>query len=139
MTRPTSIKVLSGTIQPCREAAKAEALQNIPLLEYLPPAPDWLPSTHAVKEWNSTGQTLINFKMLTVHDLPALAQMCALHGKTVQLYAAGESPNASMISSLLAFYTGFGMTPMSRTKIKVAALEKPAGNKFAKNGTRNNN
>jgi phage terminase small subunit len=138
MTRPTNIKALSGTLRHDRDAAKIEALENLPLLENLPPAPDWLPSTHAVKEWNNTGQTLINFKMLTIHDLPALAQMCALHGKTVQLYAAGESPNASMISSLLAFYVGFGMTPMSRTKIKVAALEKPAGNKFAKNGTRNN-
>jgi len=136
MTRPTNIKALSGTLRPDRDAAKAEALENIPILDTLPPAPDWLPNAHALKEWDSIGRTLLNFKLLTVADLPALGQMCALHGKIVQLYAAGESPNASMISSLMAFYVGFGMTPMSRSKIKVAALEKPSGNKFAKNGTR---
>jgi phage terminase small subunit len=137
MSKPIEMKRIAGTIQPCRDAAKIEAMNSMSLLESLPDAPEWLPNAHAAKEWYNTGNIMIGYKMLTVGDLPALGQMCALHGKIVQLYSAGECPGASMIGALSAFYTSFGMTPMSRVKVKVGLMDKPEVNKFSKNGTRN--
>ena len=136
LSKPTNIKALSGTIQKCRDAAKIEAFENLKTLDELPPCPDWMPNGHAVKEWDNVGRTLMANKMLCNADLPVLAQMCALHGKVVQLYSAGEYPHASLITALLGFYRDLGMTPVSRSKVKILNPDKPAGNKFAKNGTR---
>jgi len=68
-----------------------------------PPAPDWLPNAHAVKEWDRLTRILIANKLLTEGGLSALATLCAVHGKLVQLWAAGETPKAAM----LAQYRGF--------------------------------
>lgn len=59
--------------------------------------------------------------------------MCALHGKIVQLYAAGESPGASMLGTLRTMHNDFGLTPMSQGKVRGGVPVEPTkpGNKFS--------
>ena len=136
MAKPVHLKALAGDIRPCRDNSKIEAMANIELLTELPEAPNWLPNHFSVTSWDTTGRLLITNKLLASVDLQMFGQLCALEGKIIQLYTAGESPNASQIASLTGMYLQFGMSPMSRQKI-LTPKEKPADNKFAKNGTRN--
>ena len=64
-----------------------------------------------------------------------MAMLCALHGKIVQLYAAGEAPTASMAGTLQSMINDFGLTPVAQGKVKPVGQE-DKGNKFANNGKR---
>lgn len=130
--KPTQLKAIAGTARPDREP---EGGVDLPLVEEMPPAPDWLPNSHAVKEWDRLVPILMANKLLTQAALTPLAHLCALHGKIVQLYAAGEAPTASMTGTLRNLQNDFGLTPVAQGKVK-ATGETPASNKFANNGRR---
>ena len=132
--KPATLKAISGTTQPCR-AAPAPAVE-LPAITEVPPAPDWLPNAHAVKEWNRLAPLLTANQLLTEGGLSALAHLCAMHGKIVQLYAAGEAPTASMASTLQSMINDFGLTPVAQGKVKPHGGEEDKGNKFARNGKR---
>lgn len=126
--KPTALKVVAGTDRPDREAPTAAEL---PLVSDVPPAPDWMPNAHARKEWERLAPILHANKLLTEAGLSALGQLCALHGKTVQLYAAGEAPVASMVAQLRGLMNDFGLTPVAQGKVKPNGdTEKPC-NAFA--------
>ena len=127
--KPTSLKVVAGTDRPCRRPESAPV--EIPALDHIPDPPDWLPNAHAVKEWQRLAPILTANKMLTEAGLSALGQLCALHGKVVQLYAAGEAPVASMVAQLRGLMNDFGLTPVAQGKVKAGGDETKAGNKFA--------
>lgn len=130
--KPRALKVVAGTVQPCRDEKPAVEL---PTISDVPPAPDWLPNAHAVKEWERLAPILVANKLLTEAGLSALGQLCALHGKVVQLYAAGEAPVASMVSQLRNLINDFGLTPVAQGKVRPIG-EGPAKNAFARNGRR---
>lgn len=113
--KPTSLKVVAGTDRPDRAP---ESAVDLPLVDSVPEAPDWLPNSHAIKEWNRLAPILHANKLLTEAGLSALGQLCALHGKVVQLYAAGESPVASMVAQLRGLMNDFGLTPVAQGKVK---------------------
>ena len=127
--KPTSLKVVAGTDRPCRRPESAPV--EIPALDHIPDPPDWLPNAHAVKEWQRLAPILTANKLLTEAGLSALGQLCALHGKVVQLYAAGEAPVASMVAQLRGLMNDFGLTPVAQGKVKAGGYETKAGNKFA--------
>lgn len=127
--KPTSLKVVAGTDQPCRRPESAPV--EMPALDHIPDPPDWLPNAHAVKEWQRLAPILTANKLLTEAGLSALGQLCALHGKVVQLYAAGEAPVASMVAQLRGLMNDFGLTPVAQGKVKAGGDETKAGNKFA--------
>ena len=127
--KPTSLKVVAGTDRPCRRPESAPV--EIPALDHIPDPPDWLPNAHAVKEWQRLAPILTANKLLTEAGLSALGQLCALHGKVVQLYAAGEAPVASMVTQLRGLMNDFGLTPVAQGKVKAGGDETKAGNKFA--------
>ena len=127
--KPTSLKVVAGTDRPCRRPESAPV--EIPALDHIPDPPDWLPNAHAVKEWQRLAPILTANKLLTEAGLSALGQLCALHGKVVQLYAAGEAPVASMVAQLRGLMIAFGLTPVAQGKVKAGGDETKAGNKFA--------
>lgn len=130
--KPAALKLLAGTNQKCREEAPGVEL---PILSDVPSAPDWLPNAHAVKEWDRLAAILTANKLLTDCDLSPLGHLCALHGKLLQLYTAGEAPTASLLGTLRNMYNDFGMSPVARGKVKpVGETEK--GNRFANNGKR---
>lgn len=103
----------------------------MPALDHIPDPPDWLPNAHAVKEWQRLAPILTANKLLTEAGLSALGQLCALHGKVVQLYSAGEAPVASMVAQLRGLMNDFGLTPVAQGKVKAGGDETKAGNKFA--------
>ena len=127
--KPTSLKVVAGTDRPCRRPESAPV--EMPALDHIPDPPDWLPNAHAVKEWQRLAPILTANKLLTEAGLSALGQLCALHGKVVQLYAAGEAPVASMVAQLRGLMNDFGLTPVAQGKMKADDDETKAGNKFA--------
>ena len=127
--KPTSLKVVAGTDRPCRRPESAPV--EMPALDHIPDPPDWLPNAHAVKEWQRLAPILTANKLLTEAGLSALGQLCSLHGKVVQLYAAGEAPVASMVAQLRGLMNDFGLTPVAQGKVKPGGDETKAGNKFA--------
>ena len=127
--KPTSLKVVAGTDRPCRRPESAPV--EMPALDHIPDPPDWLPNAHAVKEWERLAPILTANKLLTEAGLSALGQLCALHGKVVQLYAAGEAPVASMVAQLRGLMNDFGLTPVAQGKVKAGGDETKAGNKFS--------
>lgn len=130
--KPHQLKVLEGTARPDR---MPDALIDYEALEELPPPPDWLPNAHASREWERLGPILLRAKLLTFAGMQALGHLCALHGKIVQLYAAGEAPNASYIAALRSMFNDFGLTPVAQGKVRPLETEK-AKNKFSDNGKR---
>ena len=132
--KPRTLKVIAGTDRKDREP---DNVVDLPTISNVPPAPDWLPNVHAVKEWDRLAPILVANKLLTEAGLQALGHLCALHGKIVQLYAAGEAPVASMVSQLRNLINDFGLTPVAQGKVKPAG-EGPTSNAFSKNGKRAN-
>jgi hypothetical protein len=128
--KAASLKAVSGTARKDRETIPFAEYETI---DYVPPAPDWMPNHHAVTEWNRLAPFLAKYKLLTEGGLAALGMLCSLHGKCVQLFQAGECPNASMIGAYRNLINDFGLTPVAQGKVKAMPSEEK-GNKFASNG-----
>ena len=131
--KPSHLKAVAGTARADREPA---TFVDLPLVDSVPPAPDWLPNGHAIKEWDRLAPILHANKLLTEAAVSTLAQMCALHGKIVQLYAAGESPNASMVAQYRALANDFGLTPVAQGKVRGGGEKSAPDNPFAKHAKR---
>jgi len=125
--KPANLKLVSGT----RRADRETAAVALPLIDTLPPAPDWLPNHHAVNEWHRLAAILQANRLLTEGGLSALGQLCALHGKLVQSYHAGATPNAAMIAQLRGFLNDFGLTPVAQNKVGVLNKTQNQSNPFA--------
>ena len=126
--KPQGLKVISGTQRPDREPAQ---LEQVEVLETVPAPPDWLPNAHAKKEWERLAAILVDHRLLAAADLPAFAHLCAVHGKMVQLWSAGEAPTGHMVAQFNALAAAFGLAPAWRAKVKPVG-DKDAGNKFGK-------
>jgi len=123
--KPASLKLVAGTARKDREP---ESLVEFEVVSSVPSAPDWLPNAHAVKEFERLAPILHANKLLTEAGVQALAHLCALHGKIVQLYAAGEAPVASMVSQYRGLISDFGLTPVAQGKVRPSGdTEKPEG------------
>ena len=129
--KPPSLKAIAGTARPDRAGYHVD----LPLVAEVPRAPDWLPNSHAVKEWDRLAPILHANKLLTEAGVSALGMLCALHGKLVQLWAAGESPTGHMLAQYRALVNDFGLTPVAQGKVRPSG-EKDEGNKFARFGKR---
>lgn len=128
--KPHNMKVIDGSRQP-----DDGPTIDLPLVSDIPGAPDWMPNAHAIKEWDRLAPILHGVGLLTEGGISTLAHLCALHGKIVQLYAAGESPNASMVAQYRAIANDFGLTPVAQGKVRPSG-EKPKENPFSRNGKR---
>lgn len=124
--KPRQLKAIAGTERRDREAPEGLKFDT---LSEAPEAPDWLPNAHAVKEWDRCAPILAANHLLTELNVSMLGHLCALHGKIVQLYSAGESPTAHLCSQYQKLCGDFGLPPSSWTKIKPNDPEKP-GNPF---------
>jgi phage terminase small subunit len=130
--KPTSLKVVAGTER--KDRAVIDPVE-LPLVSASPEPPDWLPNSHAVKEWDRLAPILTANKLLTEAGCSALGHLCALHGKIVQLWAAGEAPTGHMLAQYRNLVNDFGLTPVAQGKVKPAGKEADA-NPFARNGQR---
>jgi phage terminase small subunit len=131
--RPPALKAIAGTDR--RDRASPPQVE-LPKVEQVPPAPDWMPNVHAVNEWNRLAAILVANGLLTEGGTGVLAVLCALHGKIQQLYAAGESPTGHMIAQYRALANDFGLTPVAQGKVRQSEAGVRPGNRFANNGKR---
>jgi phage terminase small subunit len=132
--KPSHLKAVSGTAQPCRAAPPSVEFE--PLAD-IPDPVDWLPNAHSVNEWRRLAPILVANKLLAPADLSSFGHMCALHGKMVQLWAAGEAPTGHMVAQYIALASAFGLSPTWRGKVKpigdqdkantFSKFKKPAG------------
>jgi len=130
--KPTKLKVVAGTVR--KDRAPVDTV-DLPLVVGVPDAPDWLPNAHSIKEWERLAPILTANKLLTEAGCSILGHLCALHGKVVQLWAAGEAPTGHMLAQLRNLTNDFGLTPVAQGKVKPAGKD-AEGNKFASNGKR---
>jgi hypothetical protein len=105
---------------------------DLPLVDGPPPAPNWLPNAHAVNEFNRLARILHANGLLTEVGISPLAMTCALFGKLVQLWSAGETPSGHLYAQYRALINDFGMTPVAQGKVRPGSKE--SANKFSKNG-----
>ena len=143
--KPTSIKALQGTLR------KDRINGDEPKPGALPPAPPSHLSKEAKKYWKETFKLLASVGVLTEMDSDTLSLYCEtkkkwVHAKT-KLEKDGlviktqsgfyvQSPWLQICNKafdqLLKLAVEFGMTPSSRTRIKVKLPEKEHGNPFDK-------
>lgn len=126
-SKPNPLKSIEGTGRPDRDVEPGVDFEK---LTDVPDAPDWLPNSHAVKEWNRCAPILVANGLLTEMALSMLGHMCAMHGKMCQLLAAGESAPSSMLAQYRLLCSDFGIPPASWTKVK-GSQGKGVKNKFA--------
>lgn len=149
---PTKFHVLNGTDRPCRRN-KDEPQPDIP--DSLQRPPKHL-SKSAKKEWKRMGTILHNAGLLSELDYSAFTKYCIAEGHIVD--ATNEMGNkftvtgakGTMIQNPLMaiinksmdisrrFLIEYGMTPSSRTKIKVSKPDKNR-NKFVDNISQQSN
>lgn len=137
LKKASNVKMLSGTYDSKDRKADADGIGQYPALTQVPKPPPWLTNSHALAEWKRLAPILTNAKVLTEAGLMAFTHMCNLHGKMVQLWAAGEVPGMSMMNQYRVLITDFGLTPIAQTRIKQLALGKAPGddnNAFNRNG-----
>lgn len=130
--KPSGLKVIAGTDRADRAP---EVAIDLPRVTQTPAPLDWLPNAHAVKEWERLAPILVANGLLTEAGLSAFGTLCALHGKLVQLWSAGESPTGHMLAQYRALINDFGLTPVAQGKVKPVG-EGKKDNPFAKNGQR---
>lgn len=126
--KPSALKVVAGTDRPDR--APIDPVE-LPLATHIPDAPDWMPNAHAKKEWERLAPILHGVGLLTSAGLSALGMLCALHGKLVQLWSAGESPTGHMLAQYRALVNDFGLTPVAQGKVRGHGDTTKPGNRFA--------
>jgi hypothetical protein len=94
-----------------------------------------LPNSHAVSEWHRLGGILLAKQLLTTASLAPFAHMCAVHGKLVQLWTAGEVPRSNLLARYRALANDFGLTPVAQSRISARGGNGPSNsNPFARNG-----
>jgi phage terminase small subunit len=127
--KPPHLKLLSGSRQPDPGPAI-----DLPVLEVVPPPPEWLPNAHAVNEWKRLALVLTANRLLTEASLGALGVLCAIHGEIVDLWSRRVSPTGHLLAQYRNLSNDFGMTPISRSKVRTDAPHQP--NLFSQNGKR---
>lgn len=116
--RPTALKVLQGTFQPCRaNPSEPQVIIGAPVM------PDWLEG-EARKEWDHLVPYLLGTRVLAEQDQSALALLCHLYGKIVDGARSGEVPSASLIAQYRILAAAFGLTPADRTRVHSAGPAK---------------
>jgi len=132
--KPSHLKAVAGTTR--KDRAPASPLPEIPAIECIPSAPDWLLNAHAINEWKRLAAILTANKLLTEGGLSALGMLCNLHGEIVRQTSVGMMPPAHLFAQYRAMVNDFGLTPVAQGKVKPSGeTEKPAS-KFSGIGKR---
>jgi hypothetical protein len=128
--KPDHLKLVAGTSRPDRIEPTADF--RAPELTECPEAPAWLKNEHAIAEWKVLAPIFIANGLLTAANTSALGQLCALHGKLVQLWSAGETPTGHLMSQYLNLIKAFGLVSLASKRITAPATagSAPPKNRF---------
>jgi len=144
---PFNIHVLNGTDRPCR---RNEDEPQPELFDEVPQPPGYL-TTSAVEEWLEMAPQLHRLGILTKFDLPAFEMYCNARGTAIDAINELKHSTLTITSDkgnelqnplvaiinrsteiAMKIASEFGMTPSSRTKLKVDPSVKKK-NKFSDN------
>lgn len=119
------LKAITGTYRPDRAVVDGASL---PALDVAPGPPSWMADTGALREWHRLAPVLTANRLLTDGNIGLFGQLCALHGKLVQMWQAGETPTAALIAAFRGLSGELGLLSMT--------LHAPAAkpNRFLSNG-----
>ncbi len=123
--KPLELKIIQGS----RRLDNPPALA-LPPVAAVPQPPEWLPNGAAVREWQRLATILTANRLLADADLGTLGHLCAVHGKIVQLWAAGEAPTGHLLAQHNALAAAFGLAPVWRGKVR--PTEAPRENPFTR-------
>ena len=146
-SQPTTVKKAKGN------PGRRPLPENEPLpeaLESVPPAPSFL-DARGKRHWKAYGEELLECGLLTKADLPAFGTYCQCYATWLKalddikengsyktapngypVYNPSVSFRDKAITQMKSFWSEFGMTPSSRTGIKVEPKKKDDGDALDK-------
>lgn len=124
-------KIAKGETRPSQLSANVLVF---PTLEKAPAPPNWL-NSEGVVLWEKIAPLLFAQRVLSEVDLEAMAHLCQLHGEIVDGYRRRVLPTAAQLSQLRMYFSEFGLTPSSRTRVGPTAPPDEK-NRFSSNGKR---
>ncbi len=114
-----------------RPSQQTVTVIEFPKVSQVPEPADWL-NADGQELWRKVGPMLFAQRLLSHADLYALGHLCQLHGKIVDGYRRQIQPTAAELSQLRMYFSEFGMTPTSRTRVGGSGGDKK--NPFERNG-----
>ena len=111
--KPKGWKVLSGTLQKCREPKDVPDFEPVKVF----PDPPLHLNTDGAAAWSDLGPKLVAAGVLQVVDLYPLEQLCYAWQRFRQKAKAQMDVTASEDNALKALWSEFGMTPASRRRV----------------------
>jgi len=120
-----------GTAKPSRAIGP---VIDFPKTTNPPDPPEWLPEEGKAL-WHDVVPHLHSQRVLATADLQALAHLCELNADIIDGYKRRVRPTAAELGQLRLYFVEFGMTPASRTRVRLSG-EKDQGNKFKRNGAK---
>lgn len=125
---PRHLKLLRGTLQPCRDVASATP--TLPAIDTaIPPA--WMTDITAVTEFRRLAAALTVNRLLTAGNTALLAHLVMIHARITAAWTAGETPTAALLTVYRRLSSDLGLTHMAA---HAPAAAKP--NRFIVNGKR---
>ena len=126
---PRHLKLLRGTLQPCRDVSPSTAA--LPAIEAAPIPPAWLQDLTAIAEFKRLAAVLTVNRLLTAGNVDLLAHVCMLHARITAMWTAGETPSAALLAIFRKLSGDLGLTHLPT---QAPAAAKP--NRFLINAKR---
>ena len=108
-------KLAKGETRPSR-LPDAESIVEFPMVANVPKPPECL-NAEGQALWTEIVPILFSQRILTTADVHSLSHLCELHGQIVDGYKRKVKPSASELAQVRMYFSEFGMTPSSRTRI----------------------
>lgn len=126
---PRHLKLLRGTLQPCRDTLPAGP--GLPAIEGETRPPAWMQDVSAVAEFRRLSSALVANKMLTQGNVVLLAHLCMLHARLQEAWVSDSTPTAALLTVYRRLSGDLGLTGMAAQ----STVTKP-DNKFTNNKPR---
>ncbi len=110
--KPRRMKLLNGTIQPCRDRAELELAP----VQGPPEAPGFL-DVAAADEFDRVANLLHCAGVLTQADFSLLVTYAAAWGNLVKLWTGGIRPTPADLTAFRQLATELGLSPRSRASL----------------------
>jgi len=123
-------KAAKGETRPSRQGP---TVVEFPKADGVPDPPPWIAYEAGMDLWDELAPLLFAQKVLSTVDIHALGHLCQLHGKIVDDYSRRLAPTAAELSQLRMYFSEFGLTPSSRTRVGTTGNGKK-DNPFSQNG-----
>ena len=106
---PRHLKLLRGTVQPCRDVASDK--QALPAIDCAI-APAWMQDEAAIAEFKRLAAVLTANKMLTGGNVQILAHLAMLHARVTASWTEGGTPSAALLTVYRRLAGDLGLTAL---------------------------